>query len=104
MLSVKCCRELLGTEAGTLSDRDIETLREHLYELANLSVSLFVETQRQAKPASNVLDFKTALSSLIDGEIDSIEERAAIVEFDGKLPRDEAERAAIAITLRGSIN
>lgn len=102
MLSVKRCRELLGFESGCLSDREIETLREQLYNLASLSVTRFVETQRHSKLQSNVLDFKTALSSFIDGEIDCIEERAAIIEFDGKLPRDESERAAIAMTLRGS--
>lgn len=104
MLSVKRCRELLGVESGCLADQEIEALREQLYDLASMSVIEFARIHRTAKSQSNVLDFRAALSSFIDCEIDGIEERAAIVEFDGKLPRDEAERLAIAMTLRGSDN
>ncbi len=106
MLSVKNCRQFLGLESDNLSDREIEVLRDHLYCLATRTVAQFVETQRLAKPVSksNALDFRAALSSFGDDERGSVEERAAVMEFDGNLPRDEAERAAIALTLRGSDN
>ncbi len=104
MLSVKSCREFLGLESGNLSDREIEALRDQLYCLATLTITHFVKTQSEGKSESNVLDFRTALSSFMHHEKEGIEERAAVMEFDGNLPRDEAERAAIALTLRGSDN
>ncbi len=104
MLSVKNCRELLGPTSRILADEEVEELREQLYCLAGLTVGQFVRTQRLAKSESNILDFRTALNSFMEAEIDCIEERAAVIEFDGNLPRDEAERAAIAMRLRGSDN
>jgi len=106
MLSVKNCRQILGLESDNLSEREIEALRHQLYCLATLTVARFVETQSLAKSESNanVLDFRSALSSLMDDERESVEERAAVMEFDGNLPRDEAERAAIALTFRGGDN
>jgi hypothetical protein len=104
MLSVRRCRELLGVEAAGRADEEIQALCEQLYDLGRMAVTEFVKTQKLAKPQSNVLDFRAAFGHFVDGEIDSIEERAAIIEFDGKLPRDEAERAAIAMTLMRSNN
>lgn len=48
-----------------------------------------------------MLDYKTALNSFVEAEQAEIEERAAVIEFDGKRPREEAERASIAMKLRG---
>lgn len=104
MLTVKNCRQFLGLESDNLSDREIEALRDQLYCLATLTTTQFLKTQSPAKSESNVLDFRTALSSLVDDERDSMEERAAVMQFDGNLSRDEAERAAISLTLRGGKN
>lgn len=69
---------------------------------AHFTVTEFVETQRFPNAGTSSLDFRTALDSFFEAEQTAIEERAAVIEFDGKLPRDDAERAAIALTLRGS--
>jgi len=82
MLSVNNCRKLLGVESDTLSDEEIEALREQFHCLASLVITQYVKTQRLAKSKSNVLGFRTALNAFIEGESDSIEERAAIIEFD----------------------
>ncbi|MEI7669469.1 MAG: hypothetical protein WCJ33_05250 [Pseudomonadota bacterium] len=41
-----------------------------------------------------ILDFDNMLAGLSEAELDNYEERAAIMEFDGNLPRKEAERLA----------
>jgi hypothetical protein len=37
--------------------------------------------------------------TLTDAEREEFEERAAILEFDGKMARDDAERLALTLTL-----
>ena len=94
MLSLERCRKLLGTE-NSLPDESLVTLRDQLYCLAEL-----------------VLDFRDSgqkLNDSIDGAFeqiassredpDALIERAAIIEFDGKVSRDEAERRAITLSL-----
>jgi hypothetical protein len=40
------CRELLGDEAVTLTDQDIELICWHAEMMAHLAVDLFVENRR----------------------------------------------------------
>ena len=39
------CRELLGDEAVTLTDQDIELIRQHAETMAHLVVDVFLESR-----------------------------------------------------------
>lgn len=84
MLSLERCRKVLGS-SNKLSDEDLAMLRDQFYCLASLTLE---ERDRQKK----------SLLCLNDGLIDrdALEERAAIIEFEGNLSREEAESNAIA--------
>ena len=45
-ISIARCRELLGDEADTLSDQDIELIRQHAETMAQVVVEMFVERRR----------------------------------------------------------
>jgi hypothetical protein len=45
-MSIARCRELLGDEADTLTDQDIELIRRHAETMAQVVVELFVESPR----------------------------------------------------------
>ena len=88
MLSLERCRKVLGSDTK-LSDEDLATLRDQLYCFAALALEVR-DTQKKS-----VLE-RPDLDSL---DRDALEERAAIIEFDGKMSRDEAERNALALVL-----
>ena len=90
MLSLESCRKILGS-SNKLSDDDLATLRDQFYCLASLTLE---ERDRQKK----------SLLYLSDGLIDrdALEERAAIIEFEGNLPREEAESNAIALAIESA--
>ena len=88
MLSLERCRKVLGS--GTkLSDEDLAALRDQFYCLASLALELRDQQKKSA--------LETPDGSLIDR--DALEERAAIIEFEGNVPRDEAERSSVALAL-----
>ncbi len=58
-----------------MSDSDLELLRNQLYSLADIAIDCF---------------------SSVKSDIDSVEERAAILEFDSGLTREDAESIAYA--------
>ena len=64
-------------------------------------VDEFVEQARTFHPtqSSESENLKAALQLVPAADHAAIEERAAIMEFDGEVPRDEAERAAIILTM-----
>ena len=113
MLSVRRCREILG-QSCPLSDSQIDLLRQQCYALADLALEVFSEQYRnrpledRANTTIHVVrpdtggnvqipdGFKKALALIPRDERESVEERAAIIEFDGGLERDEAERAAFS--------
>ena len=118
MLSLAKCREILGTESPE-SDADLELLRDQLCGLARVVVEgcprqrrgngpqTSPDAARQAiagaarvgsavKPAG----FADALAMLPEKDRYDVEERAAIMEFDGGLNRDAAERAAFLLCWR----
>ena len=67
-----------------MSDPELAKLRDALYCLAGAVVDGF-----QTNRANGIgREVPTVIAEVFDGA----EERAAIVEFDGELPRDEAER------------
>ena len=88
MLSSKYCRKFLPPD-NKLSDEDLATLCEQLYCLANLALDVRQNSRR--------LEF----GPIEIGEIeqDSLEERAAIIEFEANTARDEAEKRAIQLAL-----
>jgi hypothetical protein len=45
-ISIARCRELLGDEADTLTDQDIELSRQHAETMAQVVVEMFVESRR----------------------------------------------------------
>lgn len=45
-ISVAQCRALLGDEADTLTDQDIELIRRHAETMAQVVVEMFVESRR----------------------------------------------------------
>jgi hypothetical protein len=45
-ISIARCRELLGDEADTLTDQDIELIRQHAETMAQVVVEMFVQSRR----------------------------------------------------------
>ena len=45
-ISVARCRELLGDEADTLTDEDIDLIRRHAETMAQVVVEMFVQSRR----------------------------------------------------------
>ena len=45
-ISIARCRELLGDEADTLTDRDVEMICRHTETMAQIMVQMFVESPR----------------------------------------------------------
>jgi hypothetical protein len=87
VLSVGKIRELLGESARTAEDCEVEALRAQLYELAQHIVD--------AAPRGAARDESWRLTP--PDRLAEVHERAAIMEFDGGLSRDEAERRAMEI-------
>ena len=45
-ISIARCRDLLGDEADTLTDEDIELIRQHAEMMAQVVVEMFAESHR----------------------------------------------------------
>ncbi|MSO56715.1 MAG: hypothetical protein EXQ55_07315 [Acidobacteria bacterium] len=43
-ISIARCRELLGDEADTLTDQEVELIRRHAETMAQIVVQMFVES------------------------------------------------------------
>ena len=82
MLSIAACRKQLGAAGVDLSDAEVERLRD---SMATLAAAALRRVQR-----------------LSDAEREEIQERAAIMEFDGGLARSAAERAAMLRVIEGA--
>ncbi len=83
MLSISQCRKHLK-KGSNVSDVELEQLRNHLYQLADIAINAFVRGK------DNKEEKKIMLT-------DIQAERAAIMEFDGKIDKDTAERHAFSI-------
>ena len=68
------------------SDTELEKIRDSLYAMARVIVERLPEKRRGGM---------FPIAFLPEDERYEAEERAAIHEFDGGLPRDEAERLAL---------
>lgn len=111
MLTLERCRQILGDEVP-VSDADLERWRDQLYGLARVVVEACPRkrrgkglphvpdaarraidgTARGTKPAG----FPDAVAMLPEDERYEVEERAAILEFDGELDRGAAEQSAFS--------
>ena len=104
MLSLLKCREILCCESPE-SDSDLEILRDQLYGLARVVVEALPRNRRRNpvyKAPDEPAGFPDALAMLPEAERYEVEERAGIMEFDGGLDRDTAEREAISAYWRNT--
>jgi len=90
LLSLPACRRLLGKAGEGVSDDDLARLRDQFYGIALCVVPAY-ETS-----SSDTGEATTALDCLPADAREDVEERAAIIQFDAKLPRGLATRAAVA--------
>jgi hypothetical protein len=93
MLSLEYCRKILGANLA-ISDEELVTLREQLYSFANLALETRDSTSTSVKPLE--VSFELLASSHDDPE--TLRERAAIIEFEGNVLRDEAERMVVTLS------
>jgi len=92
VLSIDRCRELLGEAARTLEDGELENLRGQLYGLAQEVVSA---AKLGTAPADRA---RSEAWNLVPPDLlAEVHERAAIMEFDGGLSREHAERRALEL-------
>jgi len=96
MLTIEQCREILGDDVH-LSDERLERLRDELYRVANV-VSEHIATTAPSRAGEAGLE--AALAFLPEEDREDVAERAAIMEFEGGTPADEADRAAVALVIR----
>lgn len=94
VLPVEKMRELLGESASTLDERELEGLREQMYRLAEHIVSA-----ARAGGARQWSMRAGARNPISPDALADLNERAAIMEFDGGLCRDDAERRALEIVV-----
>lgn len=95
MISLKRCRKVLGPKIS-VPDETLVKLREQLYCFAELALDIRGQRQKSV----NITLEQVATSS---EDLDVLQERAAIIEFDGKVTRDEAERMAVSLTLASKL-
>jgi hypothetical protein len=91
-ISLTMARQLLGSSCD-LSDVQIEQLRSGMYAIAESVVDAFARDYAGDRA-------QTALAKVPCSDRDSVEERAAILEFDAKLPRDTATRLALVTYIK----
>jgi len=91
-LPVATCRRLLGSASSGMSDQQICRLRDDLYEIAEVAVTL-------RGTAQTIRPDVDALAIVSDDERDLALERAAIFEFDAGFARGTATRRALAETM-----
>lgn len=92
MISLERCRKILGPN-NAVSDEDLAALREQLYSFAELALDI--------RDRNSVLQIASGFEQIASSheDPDSLRERAAIIEFDGNISRDEAERLAVGLSL-----
>ena len=86
-MSVRGCRALLGADV-IASDLEIQRLRDQLYEIAQVWIEGGMTVFRS--PSAELPE------TLSEDDRVEVEERAAVLEFDGGLSRSDAEGGAVA--------
>ncbi len=84
-MSASKCRQLLGPSCQ-LTDAEIELLRDQLYGFAHVVIEAWHEWGKA--------DAKKSAAARRAEINEAVTERAAIMEFDGRVGRREAERRA----------
>jgi hypothetical protein len=97
MIATSRVRELLGPSSRDLSDADLTELTRALYVLARHTVAEY-RSGRRLHENSEAL----ALTAVPESDRELVEERAAVLEFDANMTRDQATRAALYAHLRTS--
>ncbi len=77
-----------------LTDEQLSELRDQAYELARAAVVLYDDPRQKSLPAVT-RPTRSLLRLVPPHRLEEAEERAASREFDGGLPRADAERAAV---------
>ena len=77
-----------------MRDHELTRLRDQLYGVAICAVQVFESSTSDTGDAA-------ALDCLPADAREDVEERAAIIQFDAKLPRGQASRAAVSAYLTG---
>ena len=90
MLSLDRCRQIVGSES-VFPDSKLKLLRDELYSLAEVAIDVLKEKTAEEVP---VIRFSTLLERIPPNMRYEIEERAAIMELDGGMSREESERTA----------
>jgi hypothetical protein len=85
-LSLAECRGLLGRDDRSLTDEQLRRLRDRFYDLAALVITAY-----QSEIATGI----ATLASLSESNRIDVEERAAIMQFDGNLTREQSEKLAL---------
>ena len=101
-ISLPRCREILGSTVK-LSDDDLLLMRDQMYELATVAVEIAAQKTGDTGTTESG-GWRAAQEYLTMDQRCAVEERAAIIEFDGKRDRDVAERDAVAQFVRGRAN
>ena len=80
-----------------IDDAQLERLRDQLYTLAQVIVDDYAQRPRRGNGDRHISHqgIAQALASLPVGEREQIDERAAIIEYDGRVERDLAERSSL---------
>ena len=98
MFSLERCRQILGRDCE-LDDVELTKLRDQLYGLADVLIDqVRIQSRIYVNDKPEIVEpdaYQSALRLLPESERDDVEERAAIIEFEGGTNRDEAERQAI---------
>ena len=107
-LSLQKCRKIVGPECS-LSDSELESFRDSLYALADVAYEAFQDKKIRGalsskslinvseKPSLHTVEpliFQQELEKLISDERETLEERVAIMEYEGNLSRPESENLA----------
>ena len=90
MFSLQRCREIVGPDSG-LDDDQLVQVRDQMYAIADVVADVIGSVR--PRPQSGGL--RAAMTLIPGDEREAVEERAAIIEHDAGLPRDEAERQAV---------
>ena len=95
MLSFDVCRSILSAETA-ISDADLQHLLEELYAIARI----VTKTRGGRVMTAN---FNEEIGAMSETERQDTIERAAILEFDARLPRLNAEQQALRMSARQDV-